>query len=170
MPMATGPWASRPHRVPNAAKPPHPSVRTIRNQRVILDSDLATLYAVPTFRFNAAVKRNAHRFPEDFRFQLTKEEAEEWRRSRSQNAILKRGQNITSADTPRDMEHVSIWLTWIFRINRIIENLSTDYTDIHGLLNNSMGRDDRPGRPIFDTFNCSGTWNMFRFDLLRYSE
>ena len=67
---------------------------TIRNQRVILDSDLAALYGVPTFRFNEAVKRNRSRFPEDFIFQLTKEEAEEWRRSRSQFAILKRGQNI----------------------------------------------------------------------------
>ena len=67
---------------------------TIRNQRAILDSDLAALYGVPTFRFNEAVKRNRSRFPEDFIFQLTKEEAEEWRRSRSQFAILKRGQNI----------------------------------------------------------------------------
>ena len=67
---------------------------TIRNQRVILDSDLAALYGVPTFRFNEAVKRNRSKFPEDFIFQLTKEEAEEWRRSRSQFAILKRGQNI----------------------------------------------------------------------------
>jgi len=50
-------------------------IRTVRNQRVILDSDLAALYAVPTFRFNEAVKRNAHRFPEDFCFQLSKEEA-----------------------------------------------------------------------------------------------
>ncbi len=48
---------------------------TIRNQRVILDSDLAALYDVPTFRFNEAVKRNRSRFPEDFLFQLTKEEA-----------------------------------------------------------------------------------------------
>lgn len=51
-------------------------IRTLRNQRVILDSDLAALYAVPTFRFNEAVKRNQDRFPEDFRFQLSKEEAD----------------------------------------------------------------------------------------------
>lgn len=51
-------------------------IRTVRKQRVILDSDLAALYAVPTFRFNEAVKRNADRFPDDFRFQLTKEEAD----------------------------------------------------------------------------------------------
>ena len=51
-------------------------IRTIRGQKVILDADLAALYEVPTFRFNEAVKRNAARFPEDFRFQLTREEFE----------------------------------------------------------------------------------------------
>jgi hypothetical protein len=40
------------------------------------------------------VKRNLERFPEDFMFQLTKEEADYWLRSRSQIAILKRGKNI----------------------------------------------------------------------------
>jgi hypothetical protein len=39
-----------------------------------LDRDLAALYGVPTFRFNEAVKRNRSRFPEDFMFQLTREE------------------------------------------------------------------------------------------------
>ena len=40
----------------------------------MLDSDLARLYGVPTFRFNEAIKRNVDRFPSDFRFQLTREE------------------------------------------------------------------------------------------------
>jgi hypothetical protein len=47
---------------------------TVRGQRVILDRDLAALYGVPTFRFNEAVKRNRSRFPEDFMFQLAREE------------------------------------------------------------------------------------------------
>lgn len=51
-------------------------IRTVRKQRVILDTDLAALYGVQTFRFNEAVKRNRSRFPEDFMFQLTKEEAD----------------------------------------------------------------------------------------------
>jgi len=50
-------------------------IRDIRGLRVILDSDLARLYGVQTFRFNEAVKRNRARFPEDFCFQLTSEEA-----------------------------------------------------------------------------------------------
>jgi len=49
-------------------------VRTIRGTRVILERDLAGIYYVPTFRFNEAIKRNRHRFPPDFMFQLTREE------------------------------------------------------------------------------------------------
>lgn len=45
----------------------------------MFDFDLAELYRVPTFRFNQAVKRNFPRFPEDFMFQLTNEELENWR-------------------------------------------------------------------------------------------
>ena len=48
----------------------------IRGHKVMLDSDLAELYAVQTFNLNKAVKRNIDRFPADFMFQLTKEEAE----------------------------------------------------------------------------------------------
>jgi hypothetical protein len=48
---------------------------TVRGKRVILDRDLAALYGVPTFRFNEAVKRNRNRFPKDFMFQLTRDEA-----------------------------------------------------------------------------------------------
>jgi len=51
-----------------------PKIFNVRRQRVVLDSDLAALYGVPTFRLNEAVKRNADRFPLDFRFQLTREE------------------------------------------------------------------------------------------------
>ena len=47
----------------------------VRGHKVMLDSHLAELYEVPTFRLNEAVKRNLRRFPEDFMFRLTKEEA-----------------------------------------------------------------------------------------------
>ena len=69
-------------------------IRTIRGQKVMLDSDLAAIYGVPTKRLNEQVRRNANRFPPDFLFQLTKEEAEMEFRSRSQFATLKRGMNI----------------------------------------------------------------------------
>jgi hypothetical protein len=69
-------------------------IRTIRGLKVILDSDLARIYGVATGRLNEQVKRNAKRFPPDFLFQLTKEEAEIELRSRSQIAILKQGMNV----------------------------------------------------------------------------
>lgn len=46
----------------------------LRGQKVILDSDLAAMYGVTTFNLNKAVKRNIERFPEDFMFQLDKQE------------------------------------------------------------------------------------------------
>lgn len=49
-------------------------ILALRGHRVLLDADLAAFYGVPTFRFNEAIKRNAERFPADFRFQLTREE------------------------------------------------------------------------------------------------
>ena len=51
------------------------SIRTVRGQRVRLDSDLAALYGVTTAALNQAVKRNPSRFPSDFAFRLTAEEA-----------------------------------------------------------------------------------------------
>jgi len=66
----------------------------LRHRRVILDTDLAALYGVTVKRLNQQVKRNINRFPSDFLFQLTQEEAETALRSRSQIVILKRGMNI----------------------------------------------------------------------------
>jgi ORF6N domain len=60
----------------------------IRGSKVMLDSDLAALYQVPTFRLNEAVKRNKDRFPEDFMFQLTRAEG---RFLTSQSAMSKVG-------------------------------------------------------------------------------
>ena len=52
------------------------NIYIIRGQKVMLDRDLATLYGVPTKVLNQSVKRNLDRFPEDFMFQLSKEEIE----------------------------------------------------------------------------------------------
>ncbi len=51
----------------------------LRDQKVLVDRDLAELYGVDTRILNQAVKRNLKRFPEDFMFQMTKEEFEIWR-------------------------------------------------------------------------------------------
>lgn len=51
----------------------------LRDQKVLVDRDLAELYDVDTRTLNQAVKRNLKRFPEDFMFQMTKEEFEIWK-------------------------------------------------------------------------------------------
>ena len=56
-------------------------IHEIRGYKVMLDSDLAMLYEVETYRLNEAVKRNIERFPDNFMFQLTEEE---WQVLRSQ--------------------------------------------------------------------------------------
>ena len=65
-------------------------IRVIRGQQVIIDRDLALLYGVETKRLNEQVKRNIERFPEDFMFQLSKEEVEILK---SQNATSSWGGN-----------------------------------------------------------------------------
>jgi len=54
-------------------------IHVIRGKQVMLDRDLARLYGVETGRLNEQVKRNIERFPEDFMFQLDKEEFENWK-------------------------------------------------------------------------------------------
>lgn len=63
-------------------------IYSIRGQKVMMDSDLADLYGVPTKRLKEQVRRNLRRFPDDFMFQLTKDEAEALR---SQIATSKMG-------------------------------------------------------------------------------
>lgn len=54
--------------------PDLPPIHIVRGRRVMLDSDLATLYGVTTMAFNQAIRRNRNRFPVDFLFQLTLDE------------------------------------------------------------------------------------------------
>ena len=76
------------------------SILLVRGQKVMLDRDLASLYGVTTKVLNQAVKRHKDRFPEDFMFQLTMEEARIWWAEvrggglRSQIVTLKRGEHI----------------------------------------------------------------------------
>jgi hypothetical protein len=67
-----------------AKKPIETLILAVREQKVILDADLAEIYGVETRVLNQAVKRNAERFPDDFLFELTREE------------ILRISQTVTS--------------------------------------------------------------------------
>jgi hypothetical protein len=72
----------------------------VRGERVILDSDLASIYGVTTKRLNEQVRRNARRFPEDFFFRLTNRDLAELRSlqvERSLRPLRKRSQNATAS-------------------------------------------------------------------------
>jgi cell division septum initiation protein DivIVA len=73
---------------PALVAPVESKILVLRKQKIILDSALAQLYEVPVKRLNEQVKRNRERFPADFMFQLTQDEADSLR---SQNATSKRG-------------------------------------------------------------------------------
>ena len=88
----------------------------IRGKKVMLDRDLAFLYGVEVKALNQAVKRNVKRFPEDFIFQLTWEEAQS---SRSQNVTLK-GKNIKYLPYAFT-EHGILMLSSVLNSHRAIE-------------------------------------------------
>jgi len=82
-------------------------IHTLRGQRVILDSDLAMIYGVPTKALNQAVKRNADRFPSDFAFQLTHKEAAIFLRSQfvTSKEARNRSQFVTGSQKHRDPKY-----------------------------------------------------------------
>lgn len=73
------PQSKRPAKNAVIAKPVESLIRVMRGRKVILDTDLADLYQVETRTLNQAVRRNMARFPEDFMFRLSSEEAESLR-------------------------------------------------------------------------------------------
>ncbi|NCA84200.1 MAG: ORF6N domain-containing protein [Clostridia bacterium] len=79
-------------------------IYTVRDVQVMLDNDLAELFEVETKVFNQAVKRNFNRFPDDFRFQLTKDEYDNLR---SQTVTLKIDSNkkILRSQVATSSEH-----------------------------------------------------------------
>jgi len=91
----------------------------IRNQKVMLDSDLASLYEVETKRLNEQVKRNLSRFPEDFMFQLTENESISLR---SQIATLKKGRGFHQKYLPFAFtEHGILMLSSILKSDKAIQ-------------------------------------------------
>lgn len=66
-------------------------IYTIRGKQVMLDRDLAGLYGVETKRLNEQVRRNINRFPEEFMFQLSKTEMENWKSQFATSNLIKMG-------------------------------------------------------------------------------
>lgn len=86
-----------------------PLIKVIRGQQVMLDKDLAILYGVEAKVLNQAVKRNVERFPNDFRFQLTKEEC-----LRSQIVTLKNNPDETEEETSSKRGKHTKYLPYVF--------------------------------------------------------
>ena len=91
-------------------------IHLIHGKRVMLDRDLAALYGVTTGNLNKAMKRNLDRFPADFMFQLTAEEA---RSLRFQFGSLKRGQHIKYLPHAFTQEGVAM-LSSVLRSHRAV--------------------------------------------------
>jgi hypothetical protein len=95
------------------------AIREIRGQRVLLDAELAALYGVTTKRLNEQVRRNLDRFPADFMFQLTAEEAGALR---SHSATLKTGRGQHRKYPPFAFtEHGAIMAATVLNSPRAVE-------------------------------------------------
>jgi len=93
-------------------------IQVVRGQKVIFDADLAQLYGVATKRLNEQVKRNTERFPEDFMFQLTKEE---YATLRSQSATSNSGRGGTRYLPYAFTEHGAIMAANVLTSQRALE-------------------------------------------------
>jgi len=96
-----------------------PLILSVRNQKVLLDADLAALYGVSVKRLNEQVRRNKKRFPTDFLLQLTREETDGLR---SQFATLKRGRGQHRKYLPYAFtEHGAIMAATILNSPRAVD-------------------------------------------------
>jgi hypothetical protein len=137
----------------------------VRDQKVMLDEDLAELYAVPTSRLNEQVTRNLDRFPEDFMFQLSREEALSLR---SQNAILKSGRGQHRKYAPRAFtEHGILMLSSVLRSERAVQvniaimrafvrlrELATSHAELTRKLNALEEKYDVQFKVVFDAIRA----------------
>jgi hypothetical protein len=90
----------------------------MRGEKVMLDSDLAELYGVPTMRLNEQFKRNRDRFPADFAFQMTKQEFESLT---SQSAISNTGRGGRRTPPWAFTEHGVAMLSSVLRSKKAVQ-------------------------------------------------
>jgi len=89
-----------------------------RGKKVMLDRDIASLYMVETRVLNQAVKRNYERFPEDFMFQLSKEELQNWK----SQIVMSNSEKMGMRRQPYAFtEHGILMLSNVLKSNRAIE-------------------------------------------------
>ena len=94
------------------------AIHMVRGERVILYTDLASIYGIPTFRLNEAVKRNRNRFPDDFLIQLSKDEHDALT---SQIAISKKGRGGRRTLPYAFTEHGAVMAANILSSDRAVQ-------------------------------------------------
>ncbi|HET6841367.1 MAG TPA: ORF6N domain-containing protein [Candidatus Angelobacter sp.] len=101
------------------AKPLEHHIHIVRGQKVMLDRDLAAVYEVPTKALNQAVRRNLERFPSDFMFQLSNEEASALR---SQIVTLEKGRGRYPKYAPLAFTELGVaMLSSVLQSNRAVQ-------------------------------------------------
>ena len=112
----------------------------VREHKVMLDRDLAVLYGVETKRLKEAVRRNASRFPEDFMFEMTQQEFENWRTQFATSKEDKQGlryapfcfteQGVTMLSCVLNSERAITVNIQIIRIFTHVRQMLTDNTEL----------------------------------------
>src|SRR4051812_37313310 len=95
-------------------------IHLVRGIKVMIDVDLAVLYGVKNKDLVAGVRRNLHRFPDDFLIRLTIEESQEIIRSRMKISSLKRGENVKYAHLAFTEEGIGM-LSSVLRSDRAVQ-------------------------------------------------
>ena len=138
-------------------------IHIIRGQKVMLDFDLAFLYGTETKRFKEAVRRNLNRFPEDFMFELTKEEFDNLRTQIASSsyggrrylpfAFTEQGIAMLSSVLKSDIAveiNISIMRTFVairkfaseyIELSKKIEEIEQNFPEIYQALNFLMDKD-----------------------------
>jgi hypothetical protein len=141
----------------------------LRGQRVILDADLAALYSVSTGRLNEAVDRNRARFPADFQFRLTAQEAQSLISQIAISKIAQRGGRRRS--TPRAFTEQGVaMLSSVLRSGRAVQvnveimrafvrlrRLHGDHADLARRLDELEATFDYRFRIVFDAIRAPQT-------------
>jgi hypothetical protein len=133
----------------------------IRGKKVIIDRDIAELYEVETRTLNQAVKRNIDRFPDDFMFQLTKEELKNWR----SQIVTSNKENMGLRRTPYAFtEHGITMLSSVLNSQRAItvniqvirtfirlREMAITYKDLSQKIEDMERKYDHQFKIVFDT-------------------
>ena len=130
-------------------------ILNIRGKQVMLDRDLARLYGVETKVLNQAVKRNLERFPEDFMYQLTKEEANETLFSRSQFVTLKEEVTDSEGNKESRSQNATLRITRGENIKYLPYAIGHQVGDLLGITSKSQRVVDQLGITSIQILNLS---------------